>query len=131
MHFNTVVTVLITFLSLLLSVSTNLDTYHTVIVLDDLMLGCGHEFGALKKWTYFEQVIYFLNITVDKKYTTSTLLIKNYSMIITDVSLFHEGIYKCVCGENFEIYRHHVEVQGLFEEIFFSIILLKNDLTDI
>ncbi|KAJ8017687.1 hypothetical protein HOLleu_44730 [Holothuria leucospilota] len=115
MQYKTLVAPLITFLYLDLSESMRLDIYHTTTVLDHLMLGCGHEVESHRKWTYFEQVIYLLDIAVDSRFTRNSLLIKNYSMLITDISLFHEGIYKCVRGENFEVYRHHVEVQECYE----------------
>lgn len=123
MYFNTLAAPLLTFLYFKLSVSMLIDTYHSVTVFDDLMLGCGHEVAALRKWTYFEQVIYLFNITVGSRLTANSLLMKNYSVLITDVSPFHEGIYKCVRGDNFEIYRHHVEVQGLSDDFFFLILL--------
>lgn len=90
---------------------------HTVTFLDDLLLECGHETGALSKWKYSGNVIYVLNLSMDSTLTTGLLLFKNYSMLITSVSLSHEGFYECA-RTNAEVYKHHLQIRGLCRYFF-------------
>lgn len=109
------------FLSLfyILHLSTSEESFHSVTLSERVILSGCHGFGLNNQWNFNNKILYFGSLLMQGQFRNSVLLLENYTLLISHVNVFHEGVYECVMNLTSAV-THHVEVRGLY----FIIILL-------
>lgn len=91
---------------------------HSVLINESAILSCNTS-GILKfnkQWRFGESILFYNKLCADTWCSKTISLLDSYSLLISPVSIHHEGIYQCM-QESQTIARHLLRVQGLFLSI--------------
>lgn len=101
------------FMVLMFNVSgSNFTSIYTVTVSESLVLHCGEETNVPSKWTHSGKVIYYHNFFLNDQFEQHMQVFENYSILITAVSVYHDGKYQCI-RESMSVAEYFVGVEGL------------------
>ncbi|KAJ8027637.1 hypothetical protein HOLleu_32836 [Holothuria leucospilota] len=88
---------LMTGLGLSYSNDPNLLRYNIfVLQSSNVVLECNHEANKGNKWEHEGKPLYVGRNQLSPHLNKTTSLLPNYSLVIDHVTLFHEGLYKCI-----------------------------------
>lgn len=89
-------------------------TIHRVLISESVLLKCCYDKSNWKDWKFYDNFINLNNFIIDEKFEKRSILFPNFSVVVNDILLSHEGVYTCLSRSDSTIYaRHFLEINGM------------------
>lgn len=95
-----------------ISCVTSMKTFnHTVIKGHSVSLECSYGSTVNNDWMFEDNMVVYHNVPLNGKFKETIEIAANKSLLIRNVSVIHEGVYRCKQSGNVSVV-HHLEVEG-------------------